>query len=469
MPGITGRSLPEAGGAELVAPASLAQSDSAGTIWIVLLLALGAGLALLVLLLIIQRSLRELRRAADRLAQGDFDQRIGVTGPFQLRELSERLNQMAGQLQGRLSTVVQQRNELGAVLSSMVEGVVAIDLDEQIISLNRASAELLNLSPTWAIGRPIQEALRNAALQSFVERTLTENTALQEEIIMRPGTGTGEESQRHMQAQSAILRDASGQRFGAVIVLHDVTRIRRLELIRRDFVANVSHEIKTPVSAIRAAVETLEDGDDSDPQQMRQIVGIIGRQSQRLGAIVEDLLSLARIEQNEEAIFDELVDEPVAPVLTAAVETCQAKAREKQIALSVSCPDRLQARMNRALLEQAMVNLIDNAVKYSPEATRVSVEAVEQGEEVVLSVTDQGRGIEPRHLPRIFERFYRTDNARSRAMGGTGLGLSIAKHVAEAQGGRVSVDSAPERGSTFRVHLLPAHAPTRENEPTAPA
>jgi two-component system phosphate regulon sensor histidine kinase PhoR len=429
------------------------------TFWWILLPAGAVGLALLVMLAIVYRSLRELRRAADRLAQGDFNQRIGVKGPLQLRGLAERLNQMAGQLQSRLATVVQQRNELGAVLSSMSEGVVAIDTDEQIISLNRAAAELLSLSPTWAIGRPIQEALRNSALQQFIARSLKQNAALQEEITLRPTTDQ-QHNQRHMQAQSAILRDARGRRFGAVIVLHDVTRIRRLELVRREFVANVSHEIKTPVSAIRAAVETLEDEDMHDPEQTKRILGIVGRQSQRLGQIVDDLLSLARIEQQEQGLGQELQVEPVAPVLRAAVETCQSKAEQTATAVAVDCPSDLRAPMNRALLEQALVNLIDNAIKYSDQQTTVHVLGRAEEDEVVLAVKDQGRGIEPEHLPRVFERFYRTDKARSRAMGGTGLGLSIVKHVAEAQGGRVSVDSTPGGGSEFRIHLSAAGKPS---------
>jgi two-component system phosphate regulon sensor histidine kinase PhoR len=364
---------------------------------------------------------------------------------------------MAGQLQSRLSTVVQQRNELGAVLSSMNEGVVAIDLEERVLSLNKAAAALLNLSPTWAIGRPIQEALRHSALQSFVARTFERNAALQEELTMRPAEGNQTpDAPRHFQAQSAILRDAGGERFGVVIVLHDVTQLRRLELIRREFVANVSHEVKTPVSAIRAAVETLDDGGEHDPNQVARIVGIVGRQSERLERIVDDLLSLARIEQREPNLAGELEPTAVAPVLRAAVETCQANATQKQITLAVQCDPSLAAQMNRALVEQAVVNLIDNAIKYSPAETRVDVAAYASGMETIITVTDQGRGIEPAHLPRVFERFYRTDKARSRAMGGTGLGLSIVKHVAEAQGGRVSVDSTPGQGSTFRIHLTSA-------------
>jgi two-component system phosphate regulon sensor histidine kinase PhoR len=437
------------------AGAPLGQATGQTVAWVLLVLAAITGVAALVALAIVYRALRELGRAADELAEGNLHQRVGVEGPLQLRGLGERLNQVAGQLQERLATVVQQRNELGAVLSSMVEGVVAVDVDDRIMSLNRAAAELLELSPEWAIGRPVQEAIRNRAIQNFVGRTLHENANLQEEVTVRSGS-MRQPDERHFQAQSAILRDAGGERLGAVIVLHDVTRLRRLELVRRDFVANVSHEIKTPVSAIRAAVETLRDEPGAEAEQTEQILSIIDRQSHRLGAIVDDLLSLARIEQNEDSIFEQLAAEPVRPVLEAAVETCQAKADEKQVTVEVDCEQTLRGWMNRPLLEQAVVNLVDNAVKYSPDRTTVRAQGRLEEAEVVVSVIDQGRGIEPAHLPRVFERFYRTDKARSRAMGGTGLGLSIVKHVAEAQGGRVSVDSSPGYGSAFHIFLRAA-------------
>jgi two-component system phosphate regulon sensor histidine kinase PhoR len=436
-------------------------------IWVALIFASIVGVALFVLSVIVFRSLRELGRAADHLAQGDFNHGINVKGPLPVRGLAGRLNEMAGQLQSRLATVVQQRNELGAVLSSMSEGVVAIDLEERIISLNRAAAQLLSLAPTWAIGRPIHEALRNSALQSFVGRTLTENAPLQQEITLRPSSGTGDEA-RYVQAVSAVLRDAAGRGFGVVVVLHEVTQLRRLELIRREFVANVSHEIKTPVSAIRAATETLQNGQEHDPEQVKRILGIVGRQSERLGQIVEDLLSLARIEQREQQMTQELGNEPLLPVLRAATETCQAKAEQKQISLSVDCSQALRAHIDRPLLEQAVVNLIDNAVKYSPSGTTVQIRGWAGEAESVIAVTDQGRGIEPEHLPRVFERFYRTDKARSRAVGGTGLGLSIVKHVAEVQGGRVSVDSNPGRGSEFRIHLARAVGDATAEAPAKP-
>lgn len=417
----------------------------------------GAGLfaaVMLLILLMISRSINEMRRGADRFAHGDLSQRIAIQGPLQLSGLAEALNQMAKQLQDRLSTVVQQRNELGAVLSSMAEGVVAVDLDERVLSLNRAAAELLDLDPSWAIGRSIQEVVRNSALQTFVAQTLSTSSDQQAEFMFNAGPARSD-GPRFLEAQSAILHDAGGRRIGAVVVLHDVTSLRRLEAVRRDFVANVSHELKTPISAVKAAVETILDElhEDADQQDIERFLAIIARQSDRLAAIVEDLLSLARIEAGATQIAAELLPGNVASVIAAAREACSANAQKRQMAIETRCNPNLEARMNQPLFEQALVNLIDNAIKYSPEKTHVEVSAELVGQEVIVSVRDQGRGIEPEHLPRIFERFYRTDKARSRAMGGTGLGLSIVKHIAEAHRGRVSVDSMPGKGSTFRIHI----------------
>ena len=270
----------------------------------------------------------------------------------------------------------------------------------------------------------------------------------------------GEDPPREVrvQAQAAPLRDAAEGRMGAVLVLHDVTRLRRLEQVRQDFVANVSHEVRTPVAAITAAVETLQHDPPEDGKDGERFLGIIARQAKRIHAILEDLLSLARldaIERADEAGEAHLHIEMLAlcPVLQAAADICRPAAHSKAIEIALECNSDLTAPVNHQLLEQAVVNLIDNAVKYSPDSTRITVGAHCANAEVAICVTDEGRGIEVEHLPRVFERFYRTDRARSRAVGGTGLGLSIVKHVAEAHGGRVSVESALGRGSTFRIHL----------------
>ncbi len=422
-----------------------------------LLVLIGAAIflgAMLVILILISRSIRDLRRGADRFAGGDLSKRIAVKGPLQLAALAESLNLMASQLADRLSTVIRQRNELGAVHSSMVEGVLAIDREQNILSLNRAAAAMLSLDATSAIGRSIYEAVRNAELQQVIQQTLDKGAAVAGEMTLNePSENPDEPGERTIQLQSALLRDDDGQRIGLVLVLHDVTQLRRLESVRRDFVSNVSHEVKTPVSAIKAAVETLRDLPDHEGEDAQRFLQIISRQSDRLAAIVDDLLSLARIEQAGGESLNDARPVRLWPVIAAAIETCQSGADAKQIHIHTECAGDIRALVSEQLLAQAIVNLIDNAVKYSDAGTSVLVCCEVDEGEAVISVTDQGRGIEPKHLPRVFERFYRTDKARSRELGGTGLGLSIVKHIAEAQGGRVSVDSTPGAGSTFRVHL----------------
>lgn len=432
-------------------------------LYIVLFITVVCGIGVLIVAIKTNRSISRLRYAADRFAQGNLSKRVSVRGPLQLAALAESLNRMARQLQDRLTTVVRQRNELGAVLSSMIEGVLAIDTEERIISLNGAAAELLHVDPNQTLGRLLPEVVRNTALQQFAARTLRENAAITADITLRVGGGgEGGGPYRYLRGQSAILRDEDGERLGAVLVLHDITHVRRLESVRRDFVANVSHEIKTPISAIKAAVETLIDDHDLPREDTEQFLKMVSRQADRLAAIVDDLLSLARIEQDEGRIRAEMDQAPVAPVLRAACETCQANADEREIELILDVDPGLDARMNPALCEQAVVNLIDNAIKYSPENTRIEVRGQREGDEVVLSIVDEGRGIGGEHLPRLFERFYRTDRARSRELGGTGLGLSIVKHIAEAHGGRVTVDSKVGAGSTFRIHLSGVPAPAAQ-------
>jgi len=430
--------------------------------------------------------LNQVGNSATRLAKGDFSKPIEVTGPPPVAALADTLNQMAQQLDDRLSEVVRQRNELGTILSSMDEGVVAVDSELRVISLNRSAATLLQLDPAVTIDRSIDQVIIDPELRRYVSQPLETGKGVQGEVSLArrepnpnppiwtkkalpqdaddeaPDEGVVRAQpmeQRIIEATSAILRDAAGRRMGVVLVLHDVSALRRLESIRQDFVANVSHEIRTPISAIKAAAETLFDDleyqpdEPTDPAVLRNFLGIIARQAERLHAIVEDLLALARIEQGKREDAIELISEPLSPVIAAAVETCQAKADKKDISIRVDCEFGLMANMNRTMLEQALINLIDNAVKYSPESSRVEVVALTIGSEVKITVLDEGRGIESEHLPRLFERFYRTDRARSRQMGGTGLGLSIVKHIAEAHGGRVSVESRPGVGSTFILTL----------------
>jgi len=277
--------------------------------------------------------------------------------------------------------------------------------------------------------------------------------ALSSEEPVEKGLVLYGEAERIVRAHGTPLRDAEGKREGVLIVLNDVTHLAKLENIRKDFVANVSHEIKTPITAIKGFVETLQEGQSQDPEDVRRFLGIVHRHVDRLEAIVEDLLTLSRIEKEAETEEITLEEHSVRVVLVKAVQACENKAQVKKIHLQLECSEDLKGRINPPLLEQAVVNLIDNAINYSEEGKSVTIRAQEKEQEILIQVEDHGSGIERKHLERIFERFYRVDKSRSRKLGGTGLGLSIVKHILEAHGGRVSVESQPGRGSTFTLHL----------------
>ena len=389
------------------------------------------------------RPLEEMRSVAERLADGDLQARIEAPpGGSEMRALSRALNQMAEQLAARMATITGQRNELKAVLASMSESVLAVDSEGRILHFNAAAGKLLGLQES--MGRVLEESIRQAELQRFVRGLLASGGEAECEITI--------EGERHLRLHGAPLEDAAGRRIGALVVMSDTTRLKRLEKVRQDFVANVSHELKTPITALRGGIDTLLDSERDEED--RRFIQMMSRQVDRLSAIVGDLLSLSRLEHDEQNGLVSLDSGRVADVLRRATANCAKAAEAKRMAMAVNCPEGLQARMNAPLLEQAVGNLVDNAIKYSGEGTRVDVTATGgNGEGVIIRVRDEGPGIEARHLPRIFERFYRVDQARSRALGGTGLGLAIVKHIVRAHGGSVTVESQPGQGTVFAIWL----------------
>jgi two-component system phosphate regulon sensor histidine kinase PhoR len=414
-----------------------------GSLGIILL---GAGLSL-VLSRRLTRPLEEFRRGAERFARGDLSLKLPRPDLLELVSLGETMNHMGSQLDERIGTILRQRQEQEAVLASMVEGVIAVDSRSRVISLNRAAANLLGMDPAFVIQRSINEVVENPDLQWFITRSLAASETIEGEINLQG------DKPRFLQAHGTTLKDPQGKAFGVLIVVHDVTRVRQLENSRRDFVANVSHELKTPVTSIKGFVETLLEGAMLDPEHAGEFLKIIGRQADRLGAIIEDLLSLSRIEQEAEQGKIHLAGQKIKTILKAAIQACNTRSEGKKIDVSLTCAEDLRARVNGPLLEQALINLIDNAVKYSDPGSLVAVEAGTEDGQVVIKVRDQGVGIAKEHLPRLFERFYRVDPSRSRKVGGTGLGLAIVKHIAQAHGGRVGVESTPGRGSTFTMYL----------------
>ncbi|MCL4503932.1 MAG: cell wall metabolism sensor histidine kinase WalK [Deltaproteobacteria bacterium] len=394
----------------------------------------------------ISRPLEDLKRGALRFAGGDLSRRLPVPAADELGSLAEAFNHMAEQLEDRINALVRQGQLQEAVLSSMVEGVLAVDAEQRLIALNPAAAKLLGADYVTSQDRSIQEVVRDPQLQSFITRIIFTREPVESEVALRQGAQV-------IQAHGTFLKDTQGLDIGFLVVLHDVTQLRRLEMTRRDFVANVSHELKTPITSIKGFVETLLAGALREPENAEKFLHIIARQTDRINEIIDDLLSLSRIERDAEQGRVFLSAGKLRGVMESAIQVCAAQAAAKNIAVSLNCPEDLRAQINAPLLEQALVNLIDNAVKYSSPGSAVQVEGLRAGAEVVVRVRDQGVGIEKNQLSRIFERFYRVDAGRSRKVGGTGLGLAIVKHISQALGGRVTVDSTPGKGSSFALHL----------------
>lgn len=425
---------------------------------------LGAAFIAVVSLLVarrISRPLEAIRAGAERFAIGELGFRLPATGSEETRALAEALNRMAGQLDERIQTILRQQNEHEAMVSSMEEGVLAIDSRGTIISLNATCAHLLGGKPEQFKGRLVHEVIRKRDLLEFVKSALASEAPVDGDLrVFGP-------QDRWLSAHGAALYDAQRRKIGVLVVLHDVSRLRHLENVRRDFVANVSHELRTPITSIKGFVETLLDGALDDHDNALRFLRIMLRQADRLEAIVADLLTLSRIEKGAEEQWIELAPDAIAPVLKAAIETCEMKAADKGIRLELACPESLTGKINAPLLEQAVVNLVDNAIKYSGSDSVIEIRATEDEATVVIRVRDHGCGIESRHLPRLFERFYRVDKARSRELGGTGLGLAIVKHIVLAHRGSVSVESAVGAGSTFSLRL-PAAAQEQANKPQMP-
>ena len=404
----------------------------------------------------ISRPLEEMRKNAEAFAGGNFSEKMlprqRKSVSLEVMALATSMDRMAELLDEKIRAIETQRNQLDTVFSSMVESVVAIDLDERILSINNAAARLLGVDRQEVEGKYVQSVIRNPDLQNQISKVLSTREPIEEEIVLQDLDG-----KKLLQTRIVTLFDGQSQSVGALVVMNDVTKLRRLETVRRDFVANVSHELRTPITSIRGYVETLLDGALDNREDSIRFLQIVLRQSDRLNAIIDDLLVLSRIEQGsrEKEIF--LQDGGLYQVLAAAVQTCHLQADKMGVHLVLDCPENLFAFMNGTLLEQAVVNLLVNAIKYSRQGDTVMLKAnaIDGPEEkkVVISVKDTGCGIGKEHLPRLFERFYRSDRARSRAVGGTGLGLAIVKHIVQAHGGKIDVQSQEGVGSEFRISL----------------
>lgn len=390
------------------------------------------------------RPLARIQAAVNHFAEGELDYRLRLERPHELAAVARTLNSMAAQLSWQIARIRRQRNELEAILSAMVEGVIVLDDGLRIKSMNVAAARLFDVDQRAGLGKSVLQYLRNSELAEFAERTLASSRPVEESMMLY--------NRRiiHLQLHGSVVREED-QPAGALIVLNDISRLKRLENMRKDFVANVSHELKTPITSILGFVETLLDGAIEDTHSARRFLSIINDHTSRLSHIIEDLLSLSRLESFEQEIprdwctVEEIVNRTKADIASHA--------QSKQIRIVDSYAGTARAFVNQNLLEQALTNLVDNAVKYSDEGQQVRVDVRNSGGTLEIDVADAGIGIPREDVERIFERFYRVDRARSREMGGTGLGLAIVKHIALAHGGTVSVSSVAGEGSVFSMRV----------------
>lgn len=352
------------------------------------------------------------------------------------------------ELQTGVLDMIAEKQGLELLLSSMEEAVLLLDMEGRVLRTNATAVATLFPEEPEVAGKLLREIVNHASLHTFVRRATDAATSTDGETSFQDG------GERHFLARGTPIFSEGGRRVATLVVLHEVTRLRQLERVRTDFVANVSHELKTPITTIRGAVETLQDGALEDPAHAREFLEMIGRQATRLQAIVEDLLNLTRLESIDAEGTTELSAAVPAVIVEGAVNQCRPAAGKRSITLEVHPDSHAQALCNPLLLEQALVNLIVNAIRYTEAGGKVTVTVEERGQLIALAVKDAGPGIAAEHHDRIFERFYRVDKGRSREAGGTGLGLAIVKHVAQLHRGRVRLFSEVGRGSEF-VILLP--------------
>ena len=404
----------------------------------------------------ITKPVREMERAAGRMSEGDFTARAPTDSLDEIGRLGRALNVTALRLRDKIEDLEHEQRKAAAILDAMVEGVVAVDDHDTVLLLNEPARAMFGLPPDSGPGKPLLEMIRHAELHAVVRatRTVTEPVPVRREVRL------AEPRLRRVQVTAMPLR-LGGAATGVVMVFDDVTELRRLEQIRTEFLANVSHELRTPLTAIQGYVETLLTGDGDDAQR-RQFLEVVHRHTERLGRLLGDLTDLSNIELGRATLA--LGPTSLADVVGSVLAVMRPRADARRVVLEDQLPPALPlVNADHDRLHQILINLVDNAVKYTPEG-RVTVTAVSSGGAVEVRVVDTGIGIPPAHLPRITERFYRVDRARSRELGGTGLGLAIVKHLVHAHGGSLVVESEPNRGTTVGF-TLPVAPPAAASEP----
>jgi two-component system, OmpR family, phosphate regulon sensor histidine kinase PhoR len=411
---------------------------------VALVVALGIGL---VVARRVTRPVVEMEAIARRMSEGDFRARAPTRSPDEIGRLGRALNVMSASLRGKIEDLEHERARISAMLDGMVEGVIAVDARDQIVAMNEPARALFAVGAGRGEGKPLLEAIRSADLHALLGQVRRAETR----AVLRREFSVPGAPPRAVQA-NAVPVDLGGGEVGVVMVLHDVTELRRLETVRTEFVANVSHELRTPLTAIHGYLETLLGGALDEPEHARRFLEIVFRHTERLGRLLDDLRDLSDIELGR--VHLQLGPVAVEDVVESVLAIMRPRAQTRGVTLTSALPSDLpDVSADHDRLEQVLINLVDNAVKYTDAGGRVTVSARRADALVEIAVADTGVGIPPADLPRITERFYRVDRARSRELGGTGLGLAIVKHLVIAHGGELTIGSEPGRGTTVRVSL----------------
>lgn len=383
-------------------------------------------------------------KAARAISKGDLDIKVPMSmlESEEVQGLGKYVTRMGQQLKDNSEILEEREAEQRAVLSAMDEGVLSVDPEKKILQVNLAMRDFMKLNLDAELReKSLVEVIRLPKINEFIDTILDGENFIKEELSF------GEE--RFYLVQGGPLFSNDEKLMGAFLVLHDLTELKTLERYRKEFVSNISHELRTPITAIQGYLETLSDGKVDDQETRDKFMGIINKQASRLSHIVEDLLKLSQIETGSL----EFHWQEIKPVIHSAVDICKERAAAKNVSIEVNLEKDLSAKLNQSLLQQALANLIDNAIKYSPEGTKITVSARQLEDGISLEVSDQGPGIPEEHHDRLFERFYSVDKARSKELGGSGIGLAIVKHIARAHGGREGVVSTPGEGSSFYIIL----------------
>lgn len=421
--------------------ASPSEEAGASPVAVIALSGLGAALLIGAVAYLLAKgtseSILQVTEGARRLAEGDLEHRVPTSRESETRDLADTLNNMADALRANIQELAAERNKLSAILESMADGVVMIDPGGRIVHMNQVAGDLLSTDPATSLDRRFIEIARNVEMHQLVAGATESVEPQYDEVQLSPG--------RYVSVIAIPLGEGTSSA-GVILSLHDLTRLRQVDVTRREFVSNVSHEFRSPLASIKAAVETLEDGALEEPEAARDFVGRIHKDTNRLIGLADNLLELSKLESGQPP--QELHPVALATLLEEVRDSFHPRAQVKDISIAVEADGTLPAVMGHEdYLRQVLINLLDNAVKFTPAGGEIRVSASVRDSWVEVQVRNSGSGIPREHLPHVFERFYKVD--RSRHDSGVGLGLAIVKHIVQLHGGEVGAESEEGRGATF--------------------